>query len=423
MAVMRVGGIGAGAGGLVALRHLLARPDKFQAVAFELTNDVGGTWVYTEKTDKDEHGEPVHASMYKNLVTNLPKEVMAFPDFPFKATLPSFMTHTDVKEYLELYANHYNLNKNIQFGTRVDEVKPSDSGPWQMKVTRLNTKEQSQEIYHFDSVIICNGHYSVPLSPTYPGLEKFTGRVSHSHVYRHAERFSGKTVAVVGGGASGQDIMLDVAAQAERVYFCHRKPRFSTPLPDNLTQHASIASVDVNHVTLEDGEVLEVTDILLCTGYKYSFPFLSADCHPKVEEERLTPLYKHAIHIEHPTLGFIGIPKTICPFPMFDCQVKFFLSSLTEDMVLPSRDDMREDEEKEFRWRRGEGMPVRHAHTMGKLQWDYNDQIATLGGFPQIPRVVQRLYDHVHAARVQNLPQYKKLNYKLSGTETFVEVH
>ena len=60
-------------------------------------------------------------------------------------------------------------------------------------------------------------HYSVPLSPTYPGLEKFTGRVSHSHVYRHAERFSGKTVAVVGGGASGQDIMLDVAAQAERV--------------------------------------------------------------------------------------------------------------------------------------------------------------------------------------------------------------
>ena len=34
--------------------------------------------------------------MYKNLRTNLPKEVMAFPDFPFPkdAKMRSFVTHT-----------------------------------------------------------------------------------------------------------------------------------------------------------------------------------------------------------------------------------------------------------------------------------------------------------------------------------------
>ena len=66
--VLRVGVIGAGAAGLVALRHLLARPEKFHAIAFELSSCIGGTWVYTEKTHRDENGEPVHSSMYKNLV-------------------------------------------------------------------------------------------------------------------------------------------------------------------------------------------------------------------------------------------------------------------------------------------------------------------------------------------------------------------
>ena len=34
------------------------------------------------------------SGMYKNLRTNLPKEVMAFPDFPFKKSKQSFVTHT-----------------------------------------------------------------------------------------------------------------------------------------------------------------------------------------------------------------------------------------------------------------------------------------------------------------------------------------
>ena len=67
MPVMRVAVIGVGVAGLVALRHLSARPDIFQAVAFEQTARVGGTWVYTDKVGNDEHGRPIHSSMYKNL--------------------------------------------------------------------------------------------------------------------------------------------------------------------------------------------------------------------------------------------------------------------------------------------------------------------------------------------------------------------
>ena len=62
---LRVCVIGAGAAGLVALRHLTAQPNKFTAMAFEQTNSLGGTWVYTDSIDKDAHGLPIHSSVYK----------------------------------------------------------------------------------------------------------------------------------------------------------------------------------------------------------------------------------------------------------------------------------------------------------------------------------------------------------------------
>ena len=57
--------IGAGPSGLCALRHL---KDKFsKVVAFEQGDQLGGLWVYTDKTGEDDDGVLVHSSMYKNL--------------------------------------------------------------------------------------------------------------------------------------------------------------------------------------------------------------------------------------------------------------------------------------------------------------------------------------------------------------------
>ena len=64
---IRVAVIGAGAAGLCAVRHLASRPSAFSVTAFEQSKGVGGTWVYTDRTGTDEHGLPVHSSMYRNL--------------------------------------------------------------------------------------------------------------------------------------------------------------------------------------------------------------------------------------------------------------------------------------------------------------------------------------------------------------------
>ena len=65
---MRVAVIGTGVAGLCCLRHLTRYPDYFKVQAFEQSNQIGGTWVYTDKIGQDEEtGLPIHSSMYKNL--------------------------------------------------------------------------------------------------------------------------------------------------------------------------------------------------------------------------------------------------------------------------------------------------------------------------------------------------------------------
>ena len=74
----RVAVIGAGPCGLSQLRAFQQAQSKGadipEIVCFEKQSDWGGLWNYTWRTGLDEHGEPVHCSMYRYLWSNGPKE-------------------------------------------------------------------------------------------------------------------------------------------------------------------------------------------------------------------------------------------------------------------------------------------------------------------------------------------------------------
>lgn len=54
--------------------------------------------------------------------------------------------------------------------------------------------------------------------------------------------------------------------------------------------------------------------LLMATGYAYDFFFLDPECGVKVDQGKVvSPLYEHVIHIERPTLAFIGLPWTVRP--------------------------------------------------------------------------------------------------------------
>ena len=68
--------------------------------------------------------------------------------------------------------------------------------------------------YHI--IPICR-HYSDPLLPEVPGMSEFEGKIMHSHDYREAQPFQGKTVLALGAGHSGIDIAIELAPFADKV--------------------------------------------------------------------------------------------------------------------------------------------------------------------------------------------------------------
>ncbi|XP_064610332.1 uncharacterized protein LOC135474701 isoform X2 [Liolophura sinensis] len=419
----RVAVIGAGSAGLCALRHYSSRPEDFSVVAFEQTDTVGGTWVYTDQVGTDRFGLPVHSSMYKSLRTNIPKEVMAFPDFPFREELPSFIKHSEVLEYLQEYGKHYNLEQYIKFNTCVEEVKPIQEKNcfkhWRLTYRNLLDTSSPLHTEEFDSVMVCNGHYSTPLLPDLPGSADFRGLVMHSHDFREADPFQDMTVVCLGAASSGLDISIEISKVAKKVLLSHNKPLVESEMPSNLEQVTGIDHLEQNAVVFKDGRRVVADAIVYCTGYKFSFPFLSKQCGLEIKDERITPLYKHMIHTTFPTLFFIGMCKIICPFPQFHCQILVTMAILEGSVQLPCKEEMDADTEADFQRRLGEGLPIRHAHLMGKRQWSYNDELAVIGHFQPIDKSLQNLYNHVHATRVKDLMNYKKICYELTDSENF----
>ena len=91
----------------------------------------------------------------------------------------------------------------------------------------------------------------------------------------------------------------------------------------------------IDHVTetsavFTNGEREKVDVILLCTGYQYDFPFLDPACGVTLKDNgrRVTPLYKHLIHTQYPSLFFIGLLHLVIPFTVFDLQVRVAMKVL-----------------------------------------------------------------------------------------------
>lgn len=319
MSLIKVAVIGAGAAGLCAARYLTAKPDVFEPVVYEQTGRIGGTWVYVEETDKDKNGLPVHSSMYENLKTNLPKEVMPFRDFSFRDSLPSFVGHADVLQYLEDYANHFDLLPHIKFNTFVESVTPvkegDDKEKWIVRVKKLEEESQPSESNVYDAVIVCNGHYSVPYTPKIPGLEDFQGTFIHSHHYRRPDDFKDKIVVMIGAGPSGRDIGIDVARLAKRVFLCNWYAPLTTRLPDNMEEVPTVSAIKRDNVVeFTDGREEKVDAIIASTGYEFSFPFLSPECQLTIQNRHIKQLYLHLIHMVFPTISFVGMTTRVCPF-------------------------------------------------------------------------------------------------------------
>ncbi|XP_075062580.1 uncharacterized protein LOC142151135 [Mixophyes fleayi] len=270
---LRVAVIGAGAAGICSAHNILSRPLTFAPpVVFEMTGQVGGTWVYSDTSDAH-----ISSSMYRDLRTNLPKEIMNYPDFPFDPSLPSFLHHSDVLKYLEAYTDHFSVRPHIQFNSRVVSISPVgdvDCGHVSWDVTVQYWGDERLLTQRFDAVMVCVGHYSHAFIPDIAGIETFQGQVLHSHSYRYPEVFSSRSVVLLGSGPSAVDIAMELSPHAQHVTLSHRGPPVQWSLPENVSMARPVVRASPETLICDDGTEIAADTLIFCTGYKYSFPFL-----------------------------------------------------------------------------------------------------------------------------------------------------
>ncbi|KAK9505562.1 hypothetical protein O3M35_009584 [Rhynocoris fuscipes] len=421
---MRICIIGFGAAGIAAARHVTARKDNVQheCIVFEQTDKLGGTWVYTDDVGNDHYGLPIHTSMYKSLRTNLPKEIMGFPDFPIPEQEKSYLTAKEILHFLRLYVDKFNLNKFVKYNHHVKSVTPNKN-EWKVEVRDLKNNEDHS--YTFDAVLVCNGHYHTPIYPTIPGIDTFPGEKIHSHDYRQPNIFKDKRVIVIGAGPSGIDLSLEIASTASNVILSRHKDSddIRNVFPENVKMKFEIKEINGKNVIFEDGSIEEADTLFYCTGYQYSFPFLTEECGIRVEDNCVQPLYKHLIHIEHPTLCLIGLPFYVCAFALFDLQVRYVLKVLEGEVKLPSKEEMLKDTENEMKLRKENGLKKKQFHMMGPRQGDYYAELASLGNLPPLPPVMADLHNFASNRQLNDLKNFREDNYKIVDDKTFIKVN
>jgi dimethylaniline monooxygenase (N-oxide forming) len=411
----RVAVIGAGAGGLTALKSLIELG--LAPVAFEASSRLGGVWVYRDSENQRGPG-------YRSLRTNTSKQITAFSDLPFGAEVPDFPGRSNVEQYLGEYARTFGLEPFVRFGVRVESLRRSADEKWVVAASTIGEQQ-------FDWVVVCSGIFRRPVIPAVDGLDTFTGEVIHSIDYRVPEPFAGRHVLIVGLGSSAVDIANDLLTVADRVSISTRRgawvvPRevcgrpldhqasrlfLSLPGParrvlrqqailreyerrglqqpthlwgsrgipfhpkvapsvtsDQIARHVQSGTIDakpaISHIRAEtvkfvDGSRLCPHAIILCTGYSPDFPFLPSELIPWSTAEH--GLYRLVFPPGTAGLAFIGVCRAQGPIlPIVEMQARWVAQVVAGKLSLPTPAAMwREIQERVRKQHRRNDIPFR----------------------------------------------------------------
>jgi len=357
----RVAVIGGGVSGIVTTKWLVQ--EGHQVKTFEQSSAVGGNWRYIgpESSTDNTNADSEHSSCYKNLKSITSTSYMSFEGHRMPKNYGKYPHHTKIFKYLSDYCNINGLWNYFILNTKVTAVRQTEGG---YNVTYITGGIEQTE--SFDAVAICNGHNSQPYWPKelMAGLEHYTGNVIHSRAYRDPEQFQGQNVLILGGGISGRQISYDVSSKASYVALSSRRNvRGSEIYRGKPGWHAlakftrsevevlpalGIAPFSEKTVRFANGYERDFDAIIVCTGYKNSFPFLDQDTinsivrlPPRTENPAYLYLFKHTFPVFSsacPTMAFIGM-MDVADSSMFyvaDVQAKWFAELLSEKTTLPA---------------------------------------------------------------------------------------
>ena len=360
--------------------------------------------------------------MYDNLESNIPHTMMAFTTDPSLTNNQLFPRHESILEYLQHYADPvYHL---IKFSTRVIEVHLQNNPTttttrkrWHLKATHLPTSHILTASY--DAIIVASGHYSVPYIPPIQGLaawnRSYPDLIKHSKHYRSPFPYTLQRTLLIGASASGLDIATQISpvCSSPLLLSHHSAPPSSTvtnnihPLPP-ITSFLPPSSGYNRAVRLSNGEIIDSIDkVLFCTGYHYSYPFLSSLSPPLITTgKRIHGLYAHIFWHPEPTLAFVAVPYKIIPFPTVEGQAALIARVWSGRLSLPPQPDMQRWEQERLAKRGGE---ERKFHEMANLEdFDYLNALVDWASKAKGEGILPRKWDERDYWARTRFPAIKK---------------
>jgi trimethylamine monooxygenase len=384
----RIAIIGAGPSGLAQLRAFQSAEEKGadipKIICFEKQSDWGGLWNYTWRTGLDEHGEPVHGSMYRYLWSNGPKECLEFADYSFEEhfgkPIASYPPREVLWDYIKGRVEKAGVRDYIRFNTPVRNVTFNQS----TNTFTLTAHDHTTDTLYddeFDYVICASGHFSTPKVPEFEGFKQFGGRILHAHDFRDALEFKDKDILVVGSSYSAEDIGSQCYKYGARsITSCYRTSPMGYKWPKNWEEKPNLLRVDTDTAYFVDGSSKKIDAIILCTGYLHHFPFLSEELRLKTDN-RLWPLelYKGVVWEANPQLFYLGMQDQWYTFNMFDAQAWYVRDIILGRISLPkTQEEMTKDS---LTWRQRE-LTLETPEEMYTFQGDYIQDLIEATDYP-----------------------------------------
>jgi 4-hydroxyacetophenone monooxygenase len=204
--------IGAGMSGLCAAIQL--RELGVSYIVLEKNPSVGGTWF---------------ENSYPGCRVDVPNHFYSYSFAPNPGWSNHFSERDELFSYFADCATEYDLLPHIRFNHEV--VAARFDAHRQRWVVDASTPDGATSRFESNVLITAVGQLNRPLLPELQGLADFDGPVFHSATWRHDVELAGKSVAVVGTGASAMQFAPAVASLADKTTIFQRSPHWTVPNP------------------------------------------------------------------------------------------------------------------------------------------------------------------------------------------------
>ncbi len=217
--------VGAGMSGMYQLKML--RELDLDVLVLEAGSDVGGTWYWNRYP-----GARFDSESYSYGYSWSP-ELLDEWDWS-----EHFAAQPETLSYLEHVADRFDLRRDIRFDTRITSARYDESlNGWQIEAEGgFSTTSWL--------LITAIGPLSAPAMPAIAGIDDFEGEAHHTGTWPHDPvPIEGRRVGVIGTGASGVQVIQEVAKTAGELTVFQRNPNWCAPLHNSPISAETMADI------------------------------------------------------------------------------------------------------------------------------------------------------------------------------------